>query len=45
MILSYEVKIRPESIKRIEEKLCSVSEDEDVLSFNIYAEEKQKGVK
>ena len=35
MIIRCEVKIRPESRKRIEARLCSISEDEDVLIFNI----------
>jgi len=35
MILISQFSIRPESRKRIEEKICSISEDEDVLSFHI----------
>ena len=35
MIIRCEIKIRPESRKRIETRLCSVSEDEDILTFKI----------
>jgi len=35
MMISCELYVRPESVKRIEDKLCSISEDEDVLSFSI----------
>ncbi len=35
MIIRCELNIRPESLKRIEAKLCSISEDEDVLTLHI----------
>lgn len=41
MIIKYELNIRPESIKRIESKLCSIGEDEDVISLNIVRKEKK----
>ena len=35
MLIKCEFKIRPEALERIEGKLCSISEDEDVVMFSL----------
>ena len=41
MILKCELNIRPDSLKRIEEKISSLSADEDVLSLNLSHSERE----
>ena len=45
MIIQCEFNIRPESAKRIETDLCSISEDEGVLSFNFKEKEREKMIR
>ena len=39
MIIKCEYSVRPKASERIEGELCSISENEDVLAFNINREE------